>query len=59
MLQKLIDNNIVKFYRLINGENPFNIYKFVDSDVLIIHGQVWLSKRENYYFKTNFELISE
>jgi uridine phosphorylase len=40
ILQRLIDNNVVQFYRLIRGENPYNIYKFVDSDVLIIHGQI-------------------
>ena len=30
----------IEMIRIIGGENPLNVYKFVDSDVLLIHGKV-------------------
>ena len=39
-LQKLINRDLVRPYWEINGENPYKIYKFQDSDVLIVHGQI-------------------
>lgn len=39
-LQKMIDNHLVEPYITIDGENPFTVYKFVDKDILILHGQV-------------------
>lgn len=40
VLDKLIANQQVTLYITIKGENPFSIYCFLDSDVLIMHGQV-------------------
>lgn len=39
-LEKLLSEGLIKPYMKISGENAVMIYKFVDSNVLIIHGYV-------------------
>jgi uridine phosphorylase len=38
--KKLIDKGSIKKYLTIRGENPYELYQFEDSDVLIVQGQV-------------------
>lgn len=40
VMQKLTDEGKITVERTIGGENPVCVYRFVDSDVLITHGQV-------------------
>jgi len=40
VIQKLISEEDILLERVISGENPLYVYKFKDSDTLIMHGQI-------------------
>ena len=40
VIEQLLNENKIKYYQTISGENPREIYQFVDAPILIIHGFV-------------------
>lgn len=47
-INKLLDEGKIKIHRILEGENDVTLYKFVDDDVLLMHGAIGCAAMGGY-----------
>lgn len=47
-INKLLEENRINIYKIIHGENDVTLYKFVDDDVLLMHGTIGCAATGGY-----------